>query len=200
MRSKLIYLFGGFLIFLTIVISLNMLGDLVKKADEKEGEVAEEELIGGQKDEHGCLVAAGYSWCEEKEKCLRLWEEGCNRMTTILAELNDGTSETFSSLTEINFDWRGGESGEQLKEISGFSKTAFAVISDMDYEIDRFFKTSGFVVDRYNLLDKTLTAKGYQKEDVVCLVSSKKTDKDNPLATGKRNPYDFIVKCGELGE
>lgn len=35
------------------------------------------ELIGGQKDEHGCLGPAGYSWCEIKQKCLRVWEEPC---------------------------------------------------------------------------------------------------------------------------
>jgi hypothetical protein len=34
-------------------------------------------LIGGDKDEHGCLIAAGYSWCEQKQKCLRVWEEPC---------------------------------------------------------------------------------------------------------------------------
>ena len=35
------------------------------------------QLIGGQKDEHGCLIGAGYSWCETKKKCLRIWEEDC---------------------------------------------------------------------------------------------------------------------------
>jgi hypothetical protein len=34
-------------------------------------------LIGGQKDEHGCLIPAGYSWCASKQKCLRVWEEAC---------------------------------------------------------------------------------------------------------------------------
>jgi len=38
---------------------------------------AEPRLIGGQKDEHGCLIPAGYSWCESKQKCLRQWEEPC---------------------------------------------------------------------------------------------------------------------------
>jgi len=37
----------------------------------------EPELIGGQTDEHGCLIAAGYSWCEDSQKCLRAWEEYC---------------------------------------------------------------------------------------------------------------------------
>lgn len=34
--------------------------------------------IGGQRDEHGCLGPAGYSWCESKQKCLRVWEEKCD--------------------------------------------------------------------------------------------------------------------------
>jgi hypothetical protein len=33
--------------------------------------------IGGDKDAHGCLPAAGYTWCEQKQKCLREWEEKC---------------------------------------------------------------------------------------------------------------------------
>jgi hypothetical protein len=36
-----------------------------------------QEIIGGDKDEGGCLIAAGYSWCELKQKCLRTWEEPC---------------------------------------------------------------------------------------------------------------------------
>lgn len=35
------------------------------------------QLIGGQRDEHGCLVAAGYSWCDVLQKCIRPWEEKC---------------------------------------------------------------------------------------------------------------------------
>jgi len=37
----------------------------------------EEQLVGGDKDEHGCIGTAGYVWCEAKEKCLRQWEEPC---------------------------------------------------------------------------------------------------------------------------
>jgi len=33
--------------------------------------------LGGDRDEHGCIGSAGYSWCEEKQKCLRVWEEDC---------------------------------------------------------------------------------------------------------------------------
>jgi len=36
-----------------------------------------EQPIGGQKDEHGCLGPAGYSWCAAKNKCIRPWEQYC---------------------------------------------------------------------------------------------------------------------------
>jgi hypothetical protein len=35
-------------------------------------------MIGGEKDENGCLTSAGYTWCESKQKCLRSYE--CNQM------------------------------------------------------------------------------------------------------------------------
>ncbi len=36
-----------------------------------------DDLIGGDRDEHGCIGSAGYVWCEVKQKCLRPWEEPC---------------------------------------------------------------------------------------------------------------------------
>lgn len=36
-----------------------------------------EPLVGGDKDEHGCIGSAGYEWCEGKKKCIRPWEESC---------------------------------------------------------------------------------------------------------------------------
>ncbi len=40
-----------------------------------------EKPIGGERDEHGCYLMAGYRWCEEKQKCLRTWEEECESLT-----------------------------------------------------------------------------------------------------------------------
>jgi hypothetical protein len=34
-------------------------------------------IVGGDKDSHGCIPSAGYTWCEAKQKCLRSWEEKC---------------------------------------------------------------------------------------------------------------------------
>ncbi len=34
-------------------------------------------VVGGDKDAHGCIGSAGYTWCQLKSKCLRQWEEPC---------------------------------------------------------------------------------------------------------------------------
>lgn len=39
--------------------------------------IANNNIVGNDRDEHGCIGSAGYTWCEEKQKCLRVWEESC---------------------------------------------------------------------------------------------------------------------------
>jgi len=38
-------------------------------------------IVGWDRDIHGCIGSAGYSWCEIKNKCLRVWEEKCEIST-----------------------------------------------------------------------------------------------------------------------
>jgi hypothetical protein len=38
-------------------------------------------MPGSDRDEHGCIGSAGYTWCEPKQKCLREWEEPCVEAT-----------------------------------------------------------------------------------------------------------------------
>lgn len=33
-------------------------------------------LVGADKDEHGCIGSAGYTWSEVRKDCIRLWEQG----------------------------------------------------------------------------------------------------------------------------
>ena len=34
------------------------------------------QLVGNDRDEHGCIASAGYRWSEAKKDCVRLWEVG----------------------------------------------------------------------------------------------------------------------------
>jgi cytochrome b involved in lipid metabolism len=47
-----------------------------------------EKPIGRDKDEYGCLIAAGYQWCPSTEKCQRMWEEYCEEYSAQFREIN----------------------------------------------------------------------------------------------------------------
>lgn len=50
---------------------------------EKKTQTADEtEMVGNDKDEHGCIASAGYTWSEVQKDCIRLWEKGV-RMTSV---------------------------------------------------------------------------------------------------------------------
>lgn len=43
-------------------------------------------LVGSDRDEHGCVLSAGYSWCDVSAKCIRPWEEACGSPTPSIDE------------------------------------------------------------------------------------------------------------------
>jgi len=51
-----------------------------KKEKMKEEKVNTEEpqepLVGADRDEHGCITSAGFSWSELQQTCVQLWEAG----------------------------------------------------------------------------------------------------------------------------
>ena len=48
----------------------------------------QQKLVGNDRDSHGCISSAGYTWCAVKNKCLRTWEEKCE--TASLADQTMG--------------------------------------------------------------------------------------------------------------
>jgi len=68
MKNKIIFAFASVALVLLISAPFIFLNN------DKE-EVPE--LIGGDTDGHGCLVAAGYQYCPTNDKCQRMWEEYC---------------------------------------------------------------------------------------------------------------------------
>jgi len=81
-------------------------------------------IVGNDKDEHGCISSAGYSWCEPKDKCLRQWEEGCELVNTPIEnaentiEDNSTTisiSETYPNCEQI--DYCGENNGQEFYRV-----------------------------------------------------------------------------------
>jgi len=70
-----------------------------------------ENIVGNDRDEHGCIGSAGYSWCQEKAKCLRPWEEQCiapidtkivEKMNSVLCSQKGGDWYAKENVCEIN--------------------------------------------------------------------------------------------------
>ena len=55
------------------------------------------QIIGGQKDEHGCLTAAGYSWCAARSECERPWERYCTAAAAKVAPFTCDESKTITA-------------------------------------------------------------------------------------------------------
>ena len=63
-------------------------------------------LVGNDLDAHGCKASAGYSWCKEKNKCLRVWEEMCeDSIYDFITELNKEVETSFTFIGKTEFDW-----------------------------------------------------------------------------------------------
>ncbi len=82
MNKKLIVILAAVAVVAAAAVCIYYFGNFWREvvydnANQNANQNTNEPLIGGQKDAHGCLVAAGYSWCEPKQKCLRVWEERC---------------------------------------------------------------------------------------------------------------------------
>lgn len=73
--KQVIYVVLAVIFSLLVIVGVSYAGKThVEKIESKNNQ---EILIGGQRDEHGCLGPAGYQWCEPKQKCIRFWEEEC---------------------------------------------------------------------------------------------------------------------------
>ena len=66
-----------FLVFILIIVLAGAYSFVKIYLAEQEEEDQQQQIIGGDQDEHGCMLMAGYSWCDAEQKCIRPWEEGC---------------------------------------------------------------------------------------------------------------------------
>ena len=62
---------------------------------EKTEESKNIQTIGGQKDEHGCLTAAGQTWSELRKTCLQIFSEGI-RLNPIDVKGNEAVISAFA--------------------------------------------------------------------------------------------------------
>jgi putative hemolysin len=122
---------------------------------EQKAEIGEP-IVGGDKDEHGCIGSAGYSWCELKNKCLRIWEEPCLPDDEVKA-VNDYLNKNISNLSPVKevlggkyyvtntrfdksgeavIDYEDGHIAHQAKVIYEYKNSAVKVLSFTLSDVD----------------------------------------------------------------
>jgi PBP1b-binding outer membrane lipoprotein LpoB len=77
-------------------------------------------LPGSDRDEHGCIPSAGYSWCEAKQKCLRSWEEQC---TTGAIDTNKDSLKKEEIKTQTSMQVVLNDLSNALKEMENLDST-----------------------------------------------------------------------------
>lgn len=157
-----------------------------------------EELIGGQKDEGGCLIGAGYSWCEVKQKCLRVWEEKCEK--EVIDETDETSDwETYNS-DKYKFEIKIPSTWEGYRANSGeyptYSYVGFSF--GKPHQPFEIFKIISYTQDQWNdIINKSLLTVLHQSDDQILACDGCCVEGGDALGGGQFDQFQ-IERCKEV--
>jgi len=175
---------------------LNRIFHFQRTEQKQEQQIKKDEtpIVGGDKDAHGCIGSAGYSWCEAKQKCLRQWEEAC-----------DISNDVYPVFANGSFKWSN-ESVKTINEpitnlvINGFEITATGKInkntnaSEFFSYYDTKLKEAGWTVDNNFAADGVKGSQvGYKKDSNFIVLSY--NIKPGKVISGTNEPLQYTCPC-----
>lgn len=168
---------------------------------------AEEQMLGTDKDEHGCIGSAGYTWCEQKQKCLRTWEEPCTgeEVFELLSDIKENVDFDFSGIANTDLDWKiateSAKTGYDLVLLEGKKITAIELTVDAPQEVIDYFVDHNFQRDTNNVsVGEFSNETAFTSSNIVCLVKSFLSDTHIDTTPIEEDVMlvDIEVKCGKL--
>lgn len=69
------------IILIVLLAAIFSLFYLFKSNQNAPSQTIKSQIVGNDRDTHGCISSAGYSWCEARQLCLRPWEQYCTSAT-----------------------------------------------------------------------------------------------------------------------
>ncbi len=141
-------------------------------------EKIEEVKIGWDKDAHGCYISAWYSWCEVKSKCIRSWEEKCEKIEEV--KICTQEAKLCSDWSYVWRSWPNCEFSSCPKKVEDSN-----ISSSLKIKADKLVKS---------FIEKI--EKAYSTTEKRVSVLTAVVDKLNTLATSKptqKNLIDYIV-------
>jgi hypothetical protein len=152
-----------------------------------------DDTIGGQKDEHGCLVAAGYTWCGTSEKCVRVFEEFCpDTAMSMVSEIEKEAGIKMTKTENSIFNWLFADVDRLAQaEIVGIGFSAKDLNQAQFQPVDRIVGEK-MKADELNVADGVGSeVRGYIDGYMACLFE--KTLKSGTMDAGM---WDVDLKCG----
>jgi len=193
------------MVIIVIAVALYLVYTQVYQKSKRFSSNTEEQLIGGQTDEHGCLGPAGYTWCEAKQKCLRIFEEACDdTILEIASEIAAETGVNFENLGETNFDWLiEAEDETQKLSLNGLEFRAKDVTQDDYNKVDEFFNAN-YENDNFNAAAGVMGGlTGYWAKYNACLVGyefTKSHQDEQGMVIPETDTLDVYFKCAFLNK
>ena len=148
-------------------------------------------VVGGGRDSHGCIGSAGYSWCETKQKCLRVWEESCNILSDVYPIYSD-------------LKWSSAVAKTTTEPISGtiingYEITATGTINN-NVDAGKFFdyyrklSATGWAIDNYFAADGILGSQvGYNNGGNYIVLNY--TITPGKVTSGANEPMQWTCPC-----
>jgi hypothetical protein len=134
----------------------------------------DDNLVGGDKDEHNCLGSAGYSWCEAKQKCLRVFEEWCadQARELVVNDLKEESGVKFQYQGESSFTWMIWKNNQVVSlPMSGAYYKAENVNMEESNKIEKYLNDN-LEMDKYNVADGIMGGlRGYTSGYMACVMN-----------------------------
>ncbi|MFH1456897.1 MAG: hypothetical protein ABIF17_02145 [Patescibacteria group bacterium] len=190
----LLFVLAGYYLY----FKLHVINEPVKIEQEKQ-------IIGGGTDEHGCIGPAGYGWCEAKQKCLRVFEEGCDdQIFELIDQVQIVSGIDFEAISTTTFDWMYETDGGIGKiQVDGLEFTTENVITE-DYQKIEMYFTDNLEPDMFNMATGvTGGLGGYWYGYNVCLVGYEFTNfsqsEEGPIIPDTTS-RKVKIQCGYLNK
>ena len=193
---------------IVIILILIILGGIYlfqqsQKVDEPVGE-DKQDLVGGDVDDHGCKGSAGYMWCEAKEKCLRIFEEGCDdQILELIDQVKTDSGVEFEQST-TTFDWMyEAEEGMDKVQVKGLKFTALEVTTEDYQKVETYFRDN-LELDIMNMASGVMGGlEGYWYQYNVCTVGYRFTEssesEEGPIIPDTTS-REVVINCGYLNK
>lgn len=88
------------LITITLLISILFFSACIQEDQPISDDDPHDDIIGGDKDEHGCFIAAGMDWCPSAERCMQMWDEYCPEFAD---RFDDSEINSFEECANVGF-------------------------------------------------------------------------------------------------